>query len=110
MKTFPAARGLGRRLAFGALLLGVAVVFSPSPSGATQFQGYARTGWDYDNKRDCCDDAVAMAQDNAADSCEAAGGRVRRFGSARGNCNWDADGNGYDRAYQCEAKASVDCD
>lgn len=98
------------REALGAALLAAGVLLAPSACLATSFEGYGETGWDYDNKRDCCDDAVYFAQDHAIASCEQSGGQARiRSGSARGSCDWDARGASYERVYRCTARSRVDC-
>ena len=101
---------LRARLPLGAALLAAAVLLTPAVGLATSFEGYGETGWDYDNKRDCCDDAVYFAQDHAIAYCEESGGQARvRSGSARGSCDWDARGASYDRVYRCTARTRVDC-
>lgn len=94
----------------GAALVAATVLLAPAVCSATSFEGYGETGWDYDNKRDCCDDAVYFAQDHAIASCQDSGGQARiRQGSSRGSCDWDARGPSYDRVYRCTARTRVDC-
>jgi hypothetical protein len=82
----------------------------PAPALAEYFAGYGDTGWSFDNKRDCCDEAIALAQDHSMLLCENAGGHARvRSGSRRGNCESDARGNGRHRIYRCTARADVYC-
>jgi hypothetical protein len=96
--------------AAGAGMLGASMLLAPAAASAATYEGYGDTGWSHDNKRDCCEDAVWLAQDNAAASCEDAGGQPKlRSGSARGSCDWDADGNSFDRVYRCKARARVEC-
>lgn len=93
-----------------AALLAAGVFLLPAVSSATSYEGYGDTGWSHDNKRDCCDDAVWLAQEHAILACEDAGGQPRvRSGSARGSCDWDAKGASYDRVYRCTARTRVDC-
>lgn len=81
-----------------------------APACAATYYGWGDTGWTFDNKRDCCDEAVWLAQDQAAAACEAAGGRPRmRSGTSRGTCDWDARGGTFDRVYRCTARSSADC-
>ena len=91
--------------AFGALLA------LPRAASASSFTGYAETGWEYDNKGYCCEDALQAAQDDGARACERVGGHptIRR-GSVRGRCDWDAsrDPDGR-RVYSCTATVSVSC-
>lgn len=97
-------------LAAGAALFGAATFLAPASGEAATYEGYGDTGWGFDNKRDCCEEAVWLAQDNAAASCEDAGGQPKvRSGSARGSCDWDADGDAFNRVYRCKARARVDC-
>jgi hypothetical protein len=81
-----------------------------SPAFATEYQGYGDTGWNWYDKRDCCEEAVFLAQDDSFRQCENAGGAPKvRSGSQRGLCDWDARGDGMDRVYRCQAKTSVYC-
>ena len=77
---------------------------------AESYQGSGDTGWTEDNQRDCCDDAVDLAQQNSAAMCRNAGGEPRmHFSSNRGLCDWDEDGDGDDQVFRCTATAEVDC-
>lgn len=102
-----------RRLRFRAplLLLGAAfaLMLDARPASAS-YPGYGDTGWTHDNKRDCCEDAGWLAQEDSALRCQDAGGRPKvRSGSIRAQCDWDAQGGGRDRVYRCTARTSVDC-
>ena len=77
---------------------------------AASYHGFGDTGWDFENKRDCCEEAVWLAQEDSMRLCEMAGGHPKvRSGSTRGICDWDARGSGRDRLYRCTAKADVYC-
>ena len=82
-----------------------------SAAGATNFTGYGETGWNYDNKGYCCEDALQAAQDHGASSCEASGGHANiRGNSVRGRCDWETSrGRDGGRVYRCTATASVSC-
>lgn len=80
------------------------------PAFATEYAGYGDTGWNWYDKRDCCEEAVLLAQDDSFRQCENAGGAPKvRSGSQRGLCDWDARGGTNDRIYRCQAKSSVYC-
>lgn len=82
----------------------------PEAASAGTYKGWGDTGWTEDNKRDCCADAVALAQDDSAGMCRNAGGQPRfRGSSSRGVCDWDVQNSGSDRVYRCTANAQVDC-
>jgi hypothetical protein len=101
------SRSFLRALPFAAALF-VAAAFVPSAAHA--YQGYGDTGWTEDNQRDCCDDAVADAQQDSANACTNAGGQPKiRSNFDRGLCNWNAQGDGDDTVYRCTATADVDC-
>ena len=98
-----------RRLAI-VFLAGVVPVLMARSVLAESYQGWGDTGWEFDNKRDCCEEAVWLAQEDSARLCEMSGGHPRiRSGSARGLCDWDSRGSGYDRLYRCTARADVYC-
>jgi hypothetical protein len=108
----PDRRTLSREpRAFVALLLvAAAFVLAPVVAAAATYEGYGDTGWYFDNKRDCCEEAVWLAQDNAIGACEAAGGVARvSSGTARGSCSSDARGNSSNRVYRCTARTRVNC-
>ena len=77
---------------------------------AAEYEGAANTGWVWDNQRDCCDDAVALAQQDSAVRCRDAGGAPRIPGGlARGMCDWEVQGDVEGRMYRCTATANVPC-
>lgn len=86
------------------------LVLAASPAGAESYKGFGDTGWSFSNKRDCCEEAVWLAQDDSIALCEYSGGRARvRSGSTRGMCDWDSRGSGSNRVYRCTATADVYC-
>lgn len=105
------ARASAFAKAFGCLVLLITSVGLPEGAHADTMSGYARTDWGYDNKAYCCEDAIALAQDEAARACENAGGFADfRRSSARGRCDWEsARGRDGRRIYRCEANSSVSC-
>lgn len=95
------------RIVLAAALL---VATSATTALATSYEGYGDTGWTFDNKRDCCEEAVWLAQEDSIRRCEEAGGVPRvRSGSTRGLCDWDARGDSWNRVYRCTATSSVYC-
>lgn len=101
------SRLLPRALPFAAVLV---VAMVAIPGAARAYQGYGDTGWTEDNQRDCCDDAVAAAQQDSANACINAGGHPKiRNQFSRGMCDWQAQGDGDDQVYRCTATADVDC-
>ncbi len=87
-----------------------ALLAATPPAGAESYQGWGDTGWSFDNKRDCCDEAVWLAQDDSARLCEMSGGHPRiRSGSSHGLCDWDSRGSGRERVYRCTARTEVYC-
>lgn len=92
----------------GAFVL--AAILLATPAWAVEYQGYGDTGWTRYDKRECCEEAVLLAQDDSMRQCENAGGVPKiRSGSSRGLCDWDARGDGYDRVYRCTASTAVYC-
>jgi hypothetical protein len=78
---------------------------------AGDFRGSGETGFVHDRKRDCCDDALLLAAEASAESCERAGGFAdydpRRL---RGSC--DAEYRQDDRGrlwYSCRSTVTVRC-
>ena len=93
-----------------ALLIFGMVAGLATPAFATEYAGYGDTGWNWYDKRACCEEAVFLAQDDSFRQCQAAGGAPKvRGGSQRGLCDWDARGDLDDRVYRCQAKTSVYC-
>ena len=95
---------------FAALLV-AAAIFAPCPASAGNYKGYGETGFVHDRKRDCCDEAVELAAEDSALSCERAGGFAdydpRRV---RGSCEaeWRQDRRG-DLVYSCRSTVTVRC-
>ncbi len=79
---------------------------------AAQYPGWGDTGWVYASKRECCNEAIAIAADYSAEACVNAGGVPRPFAGAsqRGTCTseWQQDGSG-GMLRRCYGEASVWC-
>ena len=80
---------------------------------ATEYPGWGDTGWVFASKRECCNDAIAIASQYSEQACVTAGGRPSPFegGGQRGSCSWQlaqaGDGN---TIYRCYGEAAVWCD
>ena len=80
---------------------------------ASEYPGWGDTGWVYESKRDCCNDAIAIASQYSAQACITSGGRPSPFAGVgnRGTCSWqmtqDGDGNTLNR---CNGEATVWCE
>jgi hypothetical protein len=89
------------------LLLGAAAA-----AHATEYPGWGDTGWVYASKRDCCNQAIAIASQYSAQACVTAGGNPTSFvgGGQRGSCSaqWQQDDAGA-LVYRCYGEASVWC-
>jgi hypothetical protein len=95
-------------------LLAVVTITSfvvPTYATADSYTGYSETAFDYKSKAACCEDAVAMAQEESARACERSGGYADfRRTSARGRCDWDTRrGSSGGTRYGCTATATVPC-
>jgi len=87
-----------------------ALLAVPATAQASSYTGYADTGFAYSNKARCCEDAVAMAQEDSARQCEIAGGYPDfRRTSARGRCDWSTRRGREGTIFRCTASASVSC-
>jgi hypothetical protein len=92
------------------VLAALAAVVIATPAFAVEYQGYGDTGWNWYDKRECCEEAVFLAQDDSVRQCQNAGGVAKvRTGSTRGLCDWDARGDGLNRVYRCTASTAVYC-
>ena len=84
---------------------------APIARGA-QYPGWGDTGWVYASKRDCCNAAIAIAQDYSAQACVNSGGVPRPLtgGAQRGSCSaeWMQDAEG-DVLYRCYGEAAIWC-
>jgi hypothetical protein len=80
---------------------------------ASGYEGWGDTGWNWLNKRDCCNEAIAFATQDSMDRCLRSGGRPRSLkgGGQRGNCRWEwmQDEQTGEVVYHCVASASVWC-
>ena len=84
-----------------------------SVASAAQYPARGDTGWVYAGKRDCCNAAIAMAQENSAAACLTVGGRpnpMRGGVQRRGFCSWQStsDASGA-TLFRCQAEATVPC-
>jgi len=91
----------------------VMVVLLVAPAGAAQYPARSDTDWVYASKRECCDGAIALAQQYSADACRVSGGRpspMRGGVQRRGFCTWQStrDTNGA-VLFRCQAEATVPC-
>ena len=89
------------------------IVLLVSPAWAGQYPARSDTGWVYASKRECCNGAIAMAQEYSAAACYNVGGvpRPMRGGvQQRGFCTWESmrDTSGA-VLFRCQAEASVPC-
>jgi hypothetical protein len=79
---------------------------------AEQYPGWGDTGWMYGSKRECCNSAVAIAQDYSAQACVNSGGMPRPFsgGGQRGSCTsvWMQDTDG-SVLWRCYGEAAIWC-
>jgi hypothetical protein len=91
-----------------ALILG-----SAANASAGQYPGRGDTGWINAGKRDCCNEALARAQQDSAVACRTVGGTpspMRGGVQRRGFCQWesDVDDDGV-TFFRCYAEATVPC-
>ena len=92
--------------------LGLALLGSGG-AHASEYPGWGDTGWVYESKRDCCNDAIAIASQYSEQACTTSGGYPSPFdgGGNRGTCSWqmtqDGDGNTLNR---CSGEATVWCE
>ena len=100
-----------RRLLIALVSAGCLVVGATAEAG--QYPAWGDTGWNHHSKRDCCDDAIALAQQESAAACRNVGGTpspTRGGVQRRGYCQWEstptADGT---TIFRCYAEASIWC-
>ena len=92
----------------------VAAIILTGAAGAqaAQYPAWGDTGWVYASKRECCNAAIAIAQDWSASACLNSGGVPKPFtGSGqRGSCTseWMQDTDG-SLLYRCYGEAAVWC-
>jgi len=95
-----------------ALVIAATVLFV-APARAGQYPARSDTDWVYASKRECCDGAIAMAQQYSMEACLTSGGRpspMRGGVQRRGFCTWQStqDASGA-VLFRCQAEASVPC-
>jgi hypothetical protein len=92
-------------------LVAAALVATATHARGAEFDGWGDTGWVYASKRDCCNGAIAIAQQYSATACLDSGGEPRPpMGGGRGSCSseWSQNADG-SILYRCYAEASVWC-
>ena len=109
-RTHPTFQSRSKLPLLTAAALAWVVLLAATPALATSYKGWGDTGWNFYDKRECCEEAVWLAQEDSIRLCEMAGGNAKvRSGSTRGLCDWDARGGTRDRVYRCTANAEVYC-
>jgi hypothetical protein len=101
-----------RRITLTALAIG-ATVLSTSAAWSGQYPAWGDTGWVYVSKRECCNAAIAIAQEQSAAACVNSGSEVRPMRGGvrrRGSCTWQSnrDTSGV-TVFRCRAEATVSC-
>ena len=80
---------------------------------ASQYPAWGDTGWIHHSKRDCCNDAIALAQQESAAACRNIGGTpspTRGGVQRRGSCTWESTRDHDDNTvFRCYAEASIWC-
>jgi hypothetical protein len=80
---------------------------------AGQYPGRGDTGWVYAGKRECCNEAIALAQEDSAIACRNVGGTpspMRGGVQRRGFCSWESDRDDEGvLGFRCQAEATVPC-
>jgi hypothetical protein len=109
-----AACATGAIRALVAVLLAiVAPMLLAVPASAGQYPARGDTGWVYAGKRDCCNAAIAMAQEYSAATCRNVGGTpspMRGGVQRRGFCAWESASDASGAVlFRCQAEASVPC-
>ena len=94
------------------LVLAAALLLSSGTlARAAQYPGWGDTGWVHASKRECCNEAIALAAEYSAQACMTAGGTPRSFAgsSQRGTCS--SEWMQYEGAilYRCYGEAAVWC-
>lgn len=89
----------------------LALLALAAPAGAAQYPGWGDTGWGFYSKRDCCAQAIALAQQDSANRCAASGGTARpTSGIQRGSCEWEWTTDEYGRqVFRCASEAAIWC-
>ena len=106
----PSAMGVVLRASIAGLAL---LPLFAAGAGASEYSGWGDTGWVYESKSACCNDALAIATRYSKLACTNTGGRPSPFVGAgqRGTCTWqltqDADGN---TMYRCSGEVAEWCD
>lgn len=94
------------------LTLALSLAAAATTAHASTYPGWGDTGWVYANKRECCNQAIAIATQYSAQACGTAGGVPVGFsgGGQRGSCTseWTQDDSGT-LLYRCYGEAAVWC-
>jgi len=96
-----------------ALIAIALVTLVAGAASASQYPGRGDTGRVYAGKRECCNEAIALAQNESAMACRNIGGspsQMRGGVQRRGFCNWESqrDDSGA-TLFRCYAEAAVWC-
>ena len=95
------------------LLSAITLVASATSALAGQYPGRGDTGWVLAGKRECCNEAIALAQEDSAAVCLNVGGTptpLRGGVQRRGYCQWESAVHDNGATYfHCQAEATIPC-
>ena len=101
-----------RTIWMAALLMAISLADLPRAVEASEYPAWGDTGWMYGSKRECCNAAIAIAQQYSMEACLNVGGTPRpmRGGAARGSCEsqWTQGPDG-GMLYRCVSESAVWC-
>jgi len=105
-------RGTRRRRGV-ATVIGLACLAVAGAASARQYPGRGDTGWVYAGKRECCNEAIALAQQDSAAVCLNVGGKpspMRGGVQRRGSCAWQStQDDAGEVLFRCQSEATVLC-
>ena len=77
---------------------------------AADVAGYSQTDYQFSNRRECCEMANLIAQDDGAAKCRTRGGQPTLSRSVRGFCDTQTGRDGRGRPiYACKSTVKVKC-
>ena len=102
-----------RRILLASIVAAALLVLDTRASRASEYPGWGDTGWVYENKRECCNEAIGIASQYSEQECNTSGGRPSPFEGVgnRGTCSWQMTQDGYGNTLnRCYGQAAVWCD
>lgn len=98
------------RIRCACIFVAAVLLCSSGEAAASMVAGYGETDYEFSNRRECCEVAAILGQDDGAAKCRTRGGQPQLSRSVRGSCKTNTGRDGRGRPiYACSSTVKVNC-